>query len=62
MVSGRRRYLAYKLRLWQVGEDAKVWRASLEDAHTGARHGFGSLEALLVFLEEERSGELCTYP
>ena len=46
-------YLAYMLRLWQTGEDTKVWRASLENAHTGARHGFASLDALFVFLEEE---------
>ncbi|MGD2178196.1 MAG: hypothetical protein PVG71_10280 [Anaerolineae bacterium] len=53
MVSERRRYLAYMLRLWQVGEDAKVWRASLENAHTGAHHGFGTIHDLLAFLEEK---------
>jgi hypothetical protein len=53
MVTERQRYLAYMLRLWQVGEDKMVWRASLENAHTGARQGFASLDALIVFLEEE---------
>lgn len=53
MVTKRQRYLAYMLRLWQVGEDAKVWRASLENAHTGARQGFAGLDTLFVFLEEE---------
>jgi hypothetical protein len=67
MVSERQRYLAYMLRLWQVGEDATIWRASLEDAHTGARHGFASIHDLLAFLEEktgqpssvETGGSLC---
>jgi hypothetical protein len=48
------RYLAYMLRLWQVeGEDGAVWRASLEDAHTGERRGFASLEELVAWLREE---------
>jgi hypothetical protein len=59
MVSERQRYLAYMLRLWQVGEEEKVWRASLENAHSGARQGFASLNALLAFLEDE-TGEGCT--
>jgi len=47
------RYLAYMLRLWQVGhgEDA-VWRASLEDPHTGELRAFASLGALVAFLED----------
>lgn len=53
MVSERRRYLAYMLRLWQTGEDATVWRASLEDAHTGARRGFATIHDLLAFLDEK---------
>lgn len=58
MVSERQRYLAYMLRLWQVDEDARVWRASLENAHTGARQGFASLNALFVFLEDETGQNL----
>jgi len=57
MSSEKQRYLAYMLRLWQIsGEDRPTWRASLEDAHTGARQGFASLDALFAFLEE-RTGQ-----
>lgn len=58
MVTERQRYLAYMLRLWQVDEDKMVWRASLENAHTGARQGFASLDALLEFLEDETGQNL----
>ena len=58
MVTERQRYLAYMLRLWQVGEDKMVWRASLEYAHTGARLGFASLDALFAFLEDETGQNL----
>ena len=53
MTPERKRYLAYMLRLWRIGEDGKTWRASLENAHTGARQGFANLDALLAFLEEK---------
>lgn len=44
-------YIAYLLRLWQApGGGALVWRASLEDPHTGERLGFGSLSQLVAFL------------
>ncbi len=48
------RYRAYLLRLWQAdGEDGRpVWRAALEDARTGERHGFADLARLCAFLEE----------
>lgn len=54
-------YLSYLLRLWRVdGDDAAqptanqaVWRASLENPHTGERKGFASLEALFDFLREQ---------
>lgn len=50
----RRRRLSYLLRLWQAEQDgAWVWRASLENAHTGERRGFASLIALFAFLKEE---------
>ena len=52
MAKARRRYIAYLLRLWperQAGVD--VWRASLEDPHTGQRHGFADLERLFSFLK-----------
>jgi hypothetical protein len=58
MPTESRRYLAYMLRLWQVGGEGELaWRASLESPHTGERHGFASLEALFAFLEEKTRGE-----
>jgi hypothetical protein len=46
------RYAAYMLRLWQVGDgDSAVWRASLEDPHTGERCAFANQEALFAFLD-----------
>jgi hypothetical protein len=53
MTTERSQYLAYLLRLWRVGSgEGATWRGSLEDAHTGERHGFASLEDLFVFLRE----------
>jgi hypothetical protein len=47
-------YLAYLLRLWQVRDEGQAgWRASLENAHTSERHGFGRLADLFTFLENE---------
>lgn len=58
MTGESRRYLAYLLRLWQVAgtDGGPVWRASLEDVHTGARLGFGSLEQILAFLVDTTAG------
>ena len=48
---GRR--LSYLLRLWQTEQEkALVWRASLQNAHTGERQGFAGLAELYVFLEQ----------
>ena len=54
-MSEPRRYRAYLLRLWQAdGDDgAPVWRAALEDARMGERHGFADLSQLCAFLEEQ---------
>ena len=51
----QRRHRAYLLRLWQViGVDGyPIWRAALEDARTGERHGFADLARLYAFLEEQ---------
>jgi hypothetical protein len=58
MTTERPGYLAYLLRLWRVNDDGKpVWRASLENPHTGERRGFANLELLFAFLEE-KTGEL----
>jgi hypothetical protein len=54
-------YLSYLLRLWRVdGDNAAqptanqaVWRASLENPHTGERKGFASLDDLFDFLREQ---------
>jgi hypothetical protein len=54
MSKERRRSVSYLLRLWQAErEGALVWRASLESAHTGERHGFANLAELYVFLDQE---------
>jgi hypothetical protein len=49
-----RSYLSYLLRLWQTESgDEGIWRASLEDPHTGERKGFANLTDLFTFLEQE---------
>jgi hypothetical protein len=46
-------YQAYLLRLWWTGQGAqRALRLSLEEPHTGQRHGFATLEHLVAFLEE----------
>lgn len=55
-------YQAYLLRVWlesQTGADnlPPDWRFSLEDAHSGARRGFTSLETLVDYLRELLSGD-----
>lgn len=48
------RYLSYLLRLWQVKRNGEViWRASLDNPHTGERRGFQSLAALMDFLSTQ---------
>ncbi|MBN1402548.1 MAG: hypothetical protein JXA74_17035 [Anaerolineae bacterium] len=47
------RYRAYMLRLWRAQtESGESWRASLEDARTGERQGFASVDALCAHLRE----------
>ncbi len=50
--TSKNRYLAYVLRLWRVDGETPAWRASLVDARTGERYGFGSLAALFQFITE----------
>jgi hypothetical protein len=47
-------YVAYMLRLWQAGSRGgqMIWRASLENPHTGERLAFGDEEALFAFLAD----------
>jgi hypothetical protein len=51
------RYEAYLLRFWQEQRQntrlPAIWRFSLEDPHTGQRHGFATLEALFNFLQTQ---------
>ena len=50
-MSSRFLNLAYMLRLRQVWRDGQpVWQASVESPHTGERHAFAGLEALVAFL------------
>jgi len=47
-------YFAFLLRLWNEKKAGSgVWRASLEDPHTGEQIGFANLEALLAYLENK---------
>jgi hypothetical protein len=47
-------YFSYLLRLWRVNEaNGSVWRASLEDPHTGRRMGFDNVESLFTFLGQQ---------
>lgn len=51
MTDQENRYRAFMLRLYRVGASEQPdWRASLEDPHTGERHGFATLSELLDFL------------
>ncbi len=51
------RYRAYLLRCWQERgrreTEPPLWRFSLEDPHTGRRHGFATLEAVVEALQQE---------
>jgi hypothetical protein len=41
------------LRLWRISSRGEPpWRAALEDARTGERHGFADLARLCAFLKE----------
>jgi hypothetical protein len=61
MPNEQSKYLSYLLRLWRENDDEKphhctgeaVWRASLENALTGRRHGFHCLNELFTFLRRE---------
>jgi hypothetical protein len=54
MAEERRQYRAYLLRLWWASHNGQAgWRASLEEPHTGVRHGFATLDQLFAFLKEQ---------
>ena len=47
-------YLSYLLRLWRVTSDPQTgWRASLQDAQTGKRTGFATLDDLIRYVLEQ---------
>ena len=51
-MADEQRYLAYLVRLWTVHDNGDVvWRASVEDAHTGERRAFSGLAGLFEFLQ-----------
>lgn len=53
MNTGPNHYYAFLLRLWPENEgteSAASWRATLEDARSGERLGFASLEQLFAHL------------
>ena len=49
-----RPYIAFLVRIWQVGA-TDVWRASATDPHTGEQRLFADLEALFAFIGAETS-------
>jgi hypothetical protein len=53
-MSNHREYRSYLLRLYQAHSAGRiVWRASLEDPHTGTRLGFSSIGRLYEFLLDQ---------
>jgi hypothetical protein len=53
-VTQKSQYRSYLLRIWVSGEKGQTeWRVQLQDARTGQRFGFSSLERLIAFLEDQ---------
>jgi hypothetical protein len=55
-------YRSYIVRCWQersvhAGAETVVWRFNLQDPRSNQRHGFATLEALLVSLQSELADE-----
>jgi len=47
-------YLSWLLRLWPTRSEGQwIWRASIEDPHTGQRRGFARLKDLFTYLDQE---------
>jgi hypothetical protein len=57
----RRHYQSYLLRIWQVGPEPCDWRAMLESASTGERHGFATLDDLCDWIQA-RAGSSTRHP
>ncbi len=59
MIEKQREYLAYMLRIWLVRDDRQLlWRASVENAQTGERRGFASLDDLFEYLRSQAAAML----
>lgn len=53
-------YQAYLIRIWLVDDDDQTaWRATLENAKTGERLGFSTLQGLFDYLDVKT--ELMSY-
>lgn len=51
-MSADRLHQAYLVRLWAVHHNGELlWRAAIEDVHTGERRAFADLPSLCRFLE-----------
>ena len=62
MSEKERRYIAYLVRLWQIERKGQLlWQASLEDARTGKRQGFTSVETLFDFLRQQMGSTPAVY-
>ena len=60
-MADERRYLAYLVRLWTVHSNGDlVWRASVENAHTGERRAFADVDGLLDFLQAAVTADAAT--
>jgi hypothetical protein len=47
-------YMAYMLRIWPLRNKSRLlWRATLENAQTGERVGFASLDELFDYLRQQ---------
>lgn len=52
-VNSNKEYRAYLVRMWPVCSSGQtIWRASVEDAHSGERRAFADLAHLFAFLQE----------
>jgi hypothetical protein len=50
------KYRSFLLRMWQESPQV-AWRASLQDATTGERHGFSDLDSLFAFLTKQQDSD-----
>jgi hypothetical protein len=46
-------YRSFILVCWREHNEEAIWRFSLEDPHTGQRHGFTNPAEVIAFLETE---------